>query len=162
MLLFWCSSISWEPINCFTLFFCKYSWYYLEGYLIKETFLQRLFLCWVPFWGILGVCSSIFESCFPSYPMSVYTGVFCITLTVNLLRKISQHLFLYWEPLGNIFGSILGVLPNILRNVKQSLDNLYEWLDITAVVTKLRNVLDLALLWIFLGAFDLFCTTFLK
>ena len=52
--------------------------------------------------------------------------------------------------LCNIFGSILGILFNVLRNLKHSLDNLHECLDITVVVTKPRNVLVFPLLWTFL------------
>ena len=51
---FWCPSIYWEPLNWIKLCFYWCSWYYSEGYLIKETFLQHLPFRWEPFWGILG------------------------------------------------------------------------------------------------------------
>ena len=109
-----------------------------------------------------GVCFSIFESWSPSYLMKFYTDVFCITLTVNILRKDSQHLSLCWGALCNIFGSLLGILLNVLKNVKNFLDVLHNCLHITAVVTKLINVLILALHWAFLGGVGPVCTIFVK
>ena len=68
-----------------------------------------------------------------------------MTLTVNVLRKISQDLSLCWGELNNIFGSILGIFLDVLRNVKHSLDFFHQCLNITVVVTKLRKVRGLPL-----------------
>ena len=57
---------------------------------------------------------------------------------------------------------ILWIFLNALRNLKHSLDILHECLYITVVVTKLRNVFGLSLLWTFFGVFGPFCTMFLK
>ena len=38
-----------------------------------------------------GVYPSVFKRCFPSYLMKLCKDVFCITLTINVLRKISLH-----------------------------------------------------------------------
>ena len=140
---FKCLSISWEPFSCFTLFFNKCSWYYLGDYLTKETFfpasLPVLGAILRYFGAYFGLCSSSFESCFSSYLMKFNTDVFCITVIVSVLRKISQHLSLCWWTLCNILGPILGILLDVLRNVKYSLEILHECLDITVVVTRLRN-----------------------
>lgn len=61
-----------------------------------------------------------------------------------------------------IMKLILGAFLNILRNSKHSLDILHENLDTTRVVTTLRNVLGLTLLWAFFGVFGPFCSIFLK
>ena len=46
------------------------------------------------FYSLFLRCSSIFENCSPSYQMKLCADIFCITVTVNVLRKISQHVFL--------------------------------------------------------------------
>ena len=61
-----------------------------------------------------------------------------------------------------IMKFILGAFLNILRNSKHSLDILHESLDTTMVVTTLRNMLGLTLLWAFFGVFSPFCIIFLK
>ena len=48
------------------------------------------------------------------------------------------------------FWSNIGILSHVLRNLKHSLDIWHKTLDIIAVVTKLKNVLSLFLLCIFL------------
>ena len=47
------------------------------------------------------------------------------------------------------FGPILGILLNVLRNLKYFLDILHKYLYITGVVAKLRNVLVSSALDIF-------------
>ena len=60
--------------------------------------------------------------------------------------------------LCSTFGPILGIFLNDLRNLKDSLDILHECIDITAVVTKLKNVSGFPLLWTFCGVCGTFCT----
>lgn len=80
-------------------FFNRCSWYYAEGYLHKEIFSQHLLLWWDHFeifWTHFGVFSSIREGCSKSYLIKFSTVVFCYTLTVNVLRKISQRVSFCW------------------------------------------------------------------
>ena len=92
--------------NCLkSLFFFRCSWYYSEGYFIKETFLQHVLLLV----AILRYSEAhfrvwfhILESCSASYFMKFCTD--CITLTVNMLRKISQHASLNWGHYAVVLG----------------------------------------------------------
>ena len=92
---FWYSSIPWELFNCFTSFFYICSWYYSEGYLTKETFLQYLPFWREPFWGTLELilgCAPLFFRAVPHLILwNCLQILFHITLRVNVLRKISQH-----------------------------------------------------------------------
>ena len=60
--------------------------------------------------------------------------------------------------LFSIFGTILAIFLNVLRNVKNSFDILHKCFHITVMVTKLKNVLGISMLWIFLDIFCPFCT----
>ena len=55
----------------------------------------------------------------------------------------------WWSFLGPIFS----IFFNVLRNEKHSLDTFHECLDITVVVTKLRNVLGFPQPWGFFWCF---------
>ena len=77
------------------------------------------------------------------------THISCITLTFNVPRKISQHVFFC---LGNyvvIFGPVFGIFLNLLRNLKHSFDILHECFVVTLMVSTQENVLDLLLLLTF-------------
>ena len=118
LLLFWCSSISWEPFNCFTLHFYRCSWYYTEVCLNKETFLHTasppLLGAILRYFGAhFGVCSSIIESC-SHLTLWNFVHVFCIILTINVLRKISHHAFLC---LGH-YAAYFGYIPQCLEKLK--------------------------------------------
>ena len=88
------------------------------------------------FWG-----SPLFESFCPSY--EILDRCFLVYPDSQCTKKNFTTLILLLGGLCNIFGPILGILLNILRNVKHFLDILHECLDITVVVTKLRNGLPL-------------------
>ena len=71
--------------------FYRCSWYYSEGYIIKETFLQHLPSAgsnFEAFWAHFGVSSSILERCSPSYLMKFCIDFVCITLTINVIEKV--------------------------------------------------------------------------
>ena len=110
---------------------------FLEGYSISPSAGSHFKVFWGSFWGMLLYLWELF----PILSYEILYICFCITLTVNVLRKISIHLSLCWGTLCNIFGPILGILLNVLRDLKRSLDILHECLDITVVVTKLSDVL---------------------
>ena len=166
LILFRCSSIFWEAFNCFTLLLYYCSWYYSYKVTLEKkslySFSPSIGSYFEVFWSSFCGMSSIVESWSPSFLMKFYAEHFCMTLTVNVLRKISQDLSLCWWELCNIFGPILGIFLNVLRNVKHSLDFFHECLNITVAVTKLRKVLGLPLSWTFLFAFGSFCTISLK
>lgn len=107
--------------------------------------------CWFS-WMITFGCSSIFWkpfNCFTSY----FTGVLGITQRIISLKKtFLQHLSLYWKPFWVSLALIFG----------HSLDILHEYFDIIVMVIKLKNVLDLPLIWAFFGVSGPFCTMFLK
>ena len=92
-----------------------------------------------------GVYSSIFQSCSSSYLIKYFIDGFCITLRINVIRKISHHVSLC---LGH-YTAYFGYIPQYLQKLKHSLDFLHECLDITVVFTKLRDMLGLPLLWAF-------------
>ena len=48
-----------KTIQLLDIIFYRCSWYYSEGYLTTETFLQHLTHCWESFWGILGAHSRV-------------------------------------------------------------------------------------------------------
>ena len=93
LLLFWCSSISWETFNCYTSFLAD-----VFGINQRRSSLKKRFTVSTPLPGAFlryfgdhfGVCFSIFETCSLSYLIKFCTDAFCIILTVNKLRKISQ------------------------------------------------------------------------
>ena len=100
-------------------FLYKCSWYYTEVYLNKEIFLHTasppLLGAILRYFGPhFGVCSSIIESC--SHPPSLwnFVHVFCIILTINVLRKISHHAFLC---LGH-YAAYFGYIPQCLEKLK--------------------------------------------
>ena len=113
LLLFWCSSISWEPLNCLTSYFNKWSWYYSEGYLTKETFrasprlLRTIFKYLGP---ILGHVPLFCEGYSLSHLAKFCIDVFCISSTINVQRKISQHESFYLGLYTAYFGYILQYL----------------------------------------------------
>ena len=68
---FYVPLLSWEPFSSFTsVFFYGWSWRYSEGYLIKETICQHLSLFLVQ-------------------------TIFCIYLTVKVVRKIEEHIHVF-------------------------------------------------------------------
>ena len=68
---FYVPLLSWEPFSSFTsVFFYGWSWRYSEGYLIKETICQHLSLFLVE-------------------------TIFCIYLTVKVVRKIEEHIHVF-------------------------------------------------------------------
>ena len=87
-----------------------------------------------------------------SYLIKFWTDVFCITRTLNVLRNISRHVSLCWGHCP-VFELIFVIFLNVLRNLKDFLDILHKWLDITVVITKFKNVLDFPLLWTFVVYF---------
>ena len=107
-----------------------------------------------------------------SYLITFCTEAFCITLTYNAVRSILQHvsfcqghcLYNYIPLLQAVFvGPTLYAFFDVLKKLKKDdLDILRKCLDITAVVTKLKNVLSFPLLLTFFGVFDAFCSMFLK
>ena len=113
LLLFWCSSISWEPLNCLTSYFYRCSWYYSEGYLTKETFrasprlLRTIFKYLGP---ILGHVPLFCEGYSLSHLAKFCIDVFCISSTINVQRKISQHESFYLGLYTAYFGYILQYL----------------------------------------------------
>ena len=94
---FLCSSFSREPFNCFTSFFTD-----VVSITLKVISLKKFFRSIFPsagshfevfrgsFWGML----LYFWRAVLSYLIKLCTVVFCITLTVNGLRKILQYLYL--------------------------------------------------------------------
>ena len=69
-------------------YFLRCSWYYSEGYLTNETFLQHFSLWWEPFWGILGLILWY-------YPLFLRAGPHPI------LWNVVQMLFvLLWKSMG--------------------------------------------------------------
>ena len=86
------------------------------------------------------VSSPILESRFPSYLKNICTDAFCLTLTVNVLSKISQLVYLCWGHYAVFFGLILGIFLNVSRNLKNYFDIWHECYDITAMVIKLKKM----------------------
>ena len=114
--------------------------YYTECYITKKLFVAPS----LPLRGILryfeahfGVFSSIFESCSPSYSEQM----FFVLLLQSVYKETFHCLHSCAGGIMQYFGLILGILHNVLRNLKHSIDILHECLDITVVVTKLVNVL---------------------
>ena len=94
------------------------------------------------FWELFPIFSyEILYRCFSYYSDSKYT------------KKDFNTYIPLLGALWSILGPTLGTFLNALRKLKHSLDILHECLDITMVVTKLRNVLGLPLLWAFFGCF---------
>ena len=88
-----------------------------------------------------GICSSILESCSTFYLMK-----FCTDFFLLLWKSISSEKFhcTYLSAGGvtcTIFGPILSIFLNILRNVKDTPDIFHECLDITVVLIKLKIIL---------------------
>ena len=94
------------------------------------------------FWG-----SSLFENFCASY--EILDRYFLYYPDSQCTNKNLTTLILQLGGLCNIFGLILGILLNILRNAKHFLDTLHECLDITVAVTRA-----------FLGGFGPFSTIF--
>lgn len=86
------------------------------------------------------------------YLMKFCSYVFCITF--HSTYPSASGIMQYLEP-------ILIIFLNVMRNLKLSLDILNKCLCITVVVTKLKNVLGLPLLWKFFGVFGQFCSMIL-
>ena len=127
-LLFWGSSISWEPFKCFALFFYRFSWYYSGGYLNKGTFLQQLALCWQPFWGISGLIlehAPLFLRTFPHLTLWNFVQMFLIWF----LQCVKYH-FLYCSynvlrknltvrvPLLGHYADYFGYIPQYFKKLK--------------------------------------------
>ena len=93
-----------------------------------------------------------------SYLMKFCSYIFCISVRFIVLRTTLQHVSLSFM---QYLESILIIFLNVMRNLKHSLDILNKCLFITVVVTKLKNVLDLSLLWKFFGVFGQFCSMIL-
>ena len=55
------------------------------------------------------------------------------------------------------FWEFLGIFRKVLRNLKHFFDVLHECLDIIVVVNKLKNILNLPLLWTFLDVCGPLC-----
>ena len=88
----------------------------------------------------------------------------CFVLSDSQCAK--KHFTASIPLLGAFYGSIgiiLGILLNVLRNLKHYFDILYECLDTTVVVIKLKKCVgSLPVLWRFLAAFSPFCSMLLK
>ena len=122
--IFWCSSISWKPFNCFTLFFTDVLGITQGVPSLKKpsyniSFLLRAILKY--FWDHFRVYSSNFESCYLSYFMKFCADVFYITLTVSVLRTIWQHVFLCVGQY-TVFWTYFGYILNELRHLKFTFD----------------------------------------
>lgn len=115
--------------------FYKWSWYYLEGYLTKDTF------CII----FTSACNFV----------QMYFVLYWPSKSEKTLHRI-------YHCAKGILQLILGIFLKVLINLKHSVDILNECLDITVVVIKLWNVLGLPLLWLFLTIFCIFCNTFLE
>ena len=112
-------------------------------------------------------CSSFFENFSPSYLMKFCADVFDIIFTIcqvsffiSFLQCAKKKIDSTCPSARGIMQTILGIFHNISRNLKYSLDILQECLEITAMVTKVKNVLGLPLLWTFLGISVPFYTMF--
>ena len=156
-LLFECFFISWEQLHCLNKknsiashqCFHRCSWYYSEGYLIKETFLQYLLHCWEPFWGILGlilVISFYYWELLSILSYEILCRCFFCYSDSQCAKINLRASFPLLGALSSIFGPVSGTLLNVLRNLKHSLDILHELFDIVVVVTKLKNILYFVIL----------------
>ena len=80
--------------------FYRCSWFYSESYLPKQTFSQHLPLCQEQFWGIswsILVYSFFFLRALPHTFLWNFVHMFFILLSRSKeLRKISQHVSLWW------------------------------------------------------------------
>ena len=147
--LFFCSSFSWEPFYCFTSFFADVLGITQRISPLRKTFFiiyssagSHIEVFWCLFWGYAPLFLSTVP---PSYLIKFCTDIFCDS---HCAKTVSEHEFLY-----STFGPILGIFLNVLGNLIYFLDILLECLDITVVVTKLKNMFGLFLLWICLGVF---------
>ena len=130
-------------------YFFIYLWYYSEGYPINETSLQHLSLCWEPFWGIFGfilryaalfLWRFFYQKHLYKFSLDNILRDFVLMLLYYPNSHSSKKNFTTCIPLlaalCNIFGPILDLSLNVLRNLKHFLDILRECLDITVVVTN--------------------------
>lgn len=125
------------------------------------TYPPLLGAIWRYFGSYFWLCSSIHEN-FPAFHlMKSRTDVFCTNLRVNVLRKISQHAFVCLKHYA-VFLAYFGYISQCLERLKTDIDILNKCLDISVVVTKLKNMLWLSLLWTFYDVFGPFCTMFPK
>ena len=150
-LLFQCSSISWEHSIVSHHVFTNVAGMTQRITLLK-TFLQHLLFCWEPFWGFLHLISEhapLFSravSHLVSWNFVFCTDVFCITLVVNVLRKIAHHVSCFRH-----YGAYYGYIWVCLEKVKTLF---YEYLDFTVVVTQLIKSVESPSS---LGIFGCFC-----
>ena len=136
---FSCSSFSWDPLNYFTSIFLQMLLVLLC--ITKESFSQHLPLCWKSFWGILRIILGYILVFLKSCSILLYkfcAVVFCITLTVNGLRKFLKHC---WWVFCTVFFIYCGYFHHALRNI--------------------RHVV-VSVLWTFMGVSGPFCNIFLK
>ena len=118
------SFVSCQQFNCFKSIFYKLLWYYLEGCLTKQTFLQHLTLWLEQFWGILG---------------PIWGMLFNFRKLLRILSYKTLYRYLYSQFAKKYFKAcipLLGVIFLILndfRILKQSLDILHECYDITVM-----------------------------
>ena len=92
-----------KTIQLLDIIFYRCSWYYSEGYLTTETFLQHLTHCWESFWGILG---HILEFAWGLLPIKNI----CTKCHVNIVNKEICWASLYFVHFW-VFWSILYCFP---------------------------------------------------
>ena len=122
-------------------------------FIIYSSVGSHIEVFWCLFWGYAPL---FLRTVPPSYLIKFCTDIFCDS---HCAKTVSELEFLH-----STFGPILDIFLNVLENLKYFLDILLECLDITVVVTKIKNMLGLFLLWICLGVFGpigimLLCTS---
>lgn len=97
---FSCSSIYWDPNNCFTSIFYSHFWYYSDGYLTKNNLFTVSPLWWKPFWGFLELIMGYapqFLWNVPPYLIKFFKDVCDITLKFHVLKKIRSTYLFAWD-----------------------------------------------------------------
>ena len=87
----------------------------------------------------------------------LYRCIFYYFASQCVKKNVTAHIPLMWA-----FCCIWVIFLNVLRNLKHSLDILHGCLDITMVVSKLKNIFSLTQCWTFFGVFSPFFIMFFK
>ena len=134
----------------------------MKPFYSKSSFAGSNFeVFWCSFWGMLLYFWEL--SPILSYEILYrYFLYYCHSQSTKKKQKKIHSTYSSARFIMENFGSFLGILLNVLRNLKHYIDIWHECLDITVVLTKLRNVLGFPLLWTFLGVLGPFNTIFFK
>ena len=103
----------------------------------------------IVFWGLFWDMLFYFWELFPILSFEILYRCFLYYSDSQWAKKNFTACIPLLGPLCSIFGTVLSIFINALRNLKCSLDILNKCLDNTAVVTKLKNVLSVPLLHFF-------------